>query len=57
MAVVLGVLFVVYGVGMSAWGTAGHDIEPTDYLLYGFLTLVGLALLIQRARNHRKNSR
>ena len=57
MAIVLGIVFVVYGVGMTAWGTARHDIEPTDYLLYGFLALVGLALLIKRARDRRKNSR
>ncbi len=57
MVVVLGVLFVAYGVGMSVWGTVRHDIEPTDYLLYGFLALIGLALLIKTARSRRKNSR
>ncbi len=53
MAIVLGVLMLVYGVGMSAWGTARGDIDPTDYLLYGFLAVVGAAVLITTWRRRR----
>lgn len=55
MAVVLGILFVVYGVGMSAWGTARDDIDPSDYGIYGLLTLMGIALLVKAARDRRRN--
>lgn len=57
MAVLLGIGFVVYGVGMSVWGTARGDIDPSDYAIYGFLTLVGAALLIKTVRDRRRNRR
>lgn len=58
MQLVLGVLFVVYGVGMPAWGLArGEDISLTSYALYGFLAIVGVALLIKTVRDRRRSRR
>jgi hypothetical protein len=57
LAVVLGIIFTLYGLGMSVWATARHDATPTDYALYGFLALVGIALLVKTVRDRRRTRR
>lgn len=58
MAIVLGILFVLYGVGMSILGSS-RGASIGDYAIYGSLAVLGGTLLIVhflRSRSARRNT-